>query len=141
MQTSVARNRDLVSACVLVYPFVDSSMSGASYAATDGGLTRAEAEWAWQQYAANPEDLDDAHLSPYFAGDPGPAPPTCLVVAEHDVLADEDRELGRRIAAHGTEVEVHEVAGMIHGFWHHPEMFDASEECLASVCEWLDRTI
>jgi acetyl esterase len=135
------RNLDLVSACVLVYPFVDSSMSGASYSATDGGLTRREAEWAWQQYAAKPEDLGDERLSPYFGGDPGPAPPTYLVVAEHDVLADENRELARRIAAHGTDVSVHEMAGMIHGFWHHPEIFDASEESLASVCEWLDRTV
>ncbi len=55
------------SRLVLVYPFVDASMSGASYAATDGGMTRGDAEWYWQQYAATADDLTDERLSPYLA--------------------------------------------------------------------------
>ncbi len=134
-------NRDDIAACVLVYPFVDSSMGGASYAAQDGGITRGEAEWAWRQYAAKPEDLSDRRLAPYLDEDLGAAPPTYIAVAEHDVLADEDRELARRIAVDGTAVEVVEHAGMIHGFWRHPELFDAAEESLSSIAEWLDRTV
>jgi acetyl esterase len=135
------RNRDVVHACVLVYPFVDSSMSGASYAATDGGLTRGDAEWYWRQYAAKPEDLSDEALAPYFDEDLGGAPPTYVLVAEHDVLADENRELARRIAANGQRVELVEQAGMIHGFWRHPQLFDAAEESLSSIAEWLNSTI
>ncbi len=86
---------------MLVYPFADSSMSGASYAATDGGMTREDAEWYWQQYAAKPEDLRDKALAPYFDEELGAAPPTYVLVAEHDVLADENRELARRIAVDG----------------------------------------
>lgn len=130
-----------VAACVLVYPFVDSTMSGASYAAQDGGLTRGEAEWAWRQYASTPEDLTDKRLAPYLDEDLGKAPPTYLLVAEHDVLADEDRELARRIAAGGADVRLVEHPGMIHGFWRHPELFDAAEESLSSIAEWLDRTV
>ena len=58
------RNPDLVAACALVYPFVDATTSGASYAATDGGLTLGEAQWYWRQYAATPADLLHADLSP-----------------------------------------------------------------------------
>jgi acetyl esterase/lipase len=134
-------NLDVVAACVLVYPFVDSSMSGASYAATDGGITRGEAEWYWQQYAARPEDLSDKALAPYLDEDLGAAPPTYVLVAEHDLLADEDRELARRIAADGQDVELVEHPGMIHGFWRRPELFDAAEESLSSISEWLDRTV
>jgi acetyl esterase len=133
-------NRDVVRACVLVYPFVDASMSGASYAATDGGMTRGDGEWYWRQYAATPDDLIDARLSPSLA-DLTTVPPTYLLVAEHDVLADEDRELARRIGEHQADLEVVEVPGMIHGFWRHPELFDAAEESLASIAGWLDRTV
>ena len=135
------RNRDLVAACALVYPFVDPSTSGASYAATDGGLTRGEAQWYWRQYAATPADLVDADLAPYLSEELGAAPPTYVLVAEHDVLADEDRELARRIEAAGGSVEVATFDGMIHGFWRHPELFDAAEESLVALTGWLDRTV
>jgi acetyl esterase len=138
---SAVHNLDDVAACVLVYPFVDASMSGASYAATDGGMTRGDAEWYWQQYAETPDALSDGDLSPYFAKDLGAAPPAFVLVAEHDVLADENRQLAHRLSASGTEVEVHEVPGMIHGFWRHPEMFDAAEDSLTSIAAWLDRTV
>lgn len=135
------RNRDLVAACALVYPFVDPSTSGASYAATDGGLTRGEAQWYWRQYAATPADLADPDLAPYLSEELGAAPPTYVLVAEHDVLADEDRELARRIEAAGGAVEVATFDGMIHGFWRHPELFDAAEESLVALTGWLDRTV
>lgn len=134
-------NRDVVRACVLVYPFVDASMSGASYAATDGGMTRGDGEWYWRQYAGTPENLADERLSPYLARDLTAAPPTYVLVAEHDVLADEDRDLGQRIAEHQRQVEVVEVPGMIHGFWRHPELFDAAEQSLSAIAGWLDRTL
>jgi acetyl esterase len=135
------QNLGAVAASVLVYPFVDASMSGASYDAGDGGMTRGDGEWYWQQYAARPEDLADPRLTPYVAEDLGAAPPTFVLVAEHDVLADEDRELARRMADQGAEVQVHEVPGMIHGFWRHPELFDAAEDSLTAISAWLDRTV
>ena len=135
------RNPDLVAACALVYPFVDATTSGASYAATDGGLTLGEAQWYWRQYAATPVDLLHGDLSPLGSDRLGSAPPTYVLVAEHDVLADEDRELARRIEAGGGTVEVETYAGMIHGFWRHPELFDAAEESLVALTGWLDRTV
>ena len=80
---------------MLVYPFVDAATGCPSYAAPDGGLTRGEAAWYWQQYAARPEDLEDPDLAPYLATGFDTLPPTLVQVAEHDVLADEDLELAR----------------------------------------------
>lgn len=31
--------------------------------------------------------------------------------------------------------------GMIHGFWRHPDMFDAAEESLAEIADFLRRTV
>ena len=135
------RNPNALAATVLVYPFVDADLGGASYAATDGGLTRAEARWYWQQYARTADDLRDADLAPYLSERLGSLPPTLVQVAEHDVLADEDRELVRRIRSAGATVEETTYAGMIHGFWRNPELFDAAEEALTEIAGFLDRHV
>ena len=57
------------------------------------------------------------------------------------MLADEDLELARRIAAAGATVEATTYAGMIHGFWRHPQLFDAAEEALAEIAGFLDRQV
>jgi acetyl esterase len=133
------RNPNALAACVLAYPFVDAYLTSASYARPDGGLTRGQAEWYWQQYARTPADRDHADLAPYLSERLGTLPPTLVQVAEADVLADEDRELARRIEVGGGTVEVTTHAGMIHGFWRHPELFDAAEEALAEIADFLDR--
>lgn len=135
------RNPEAIAATVLVYPFVDAALSGSTYDATDGGLTRAEARWYWQQYARSPEDLRDADLAPYLSERLGTLPPTLVQVAEHDVLAAEDLELARRIEAAGAPVTVNTYPGMIHGFWRHPELFDAAEESLAEIAGFLDAKV
>ena len=133
------RNPAVLGACVLVYPFVDAAMTGASYAAMDGGLTRDEAAWYWQQYG--PADLDDPDLAPYVSERLGTVPPSLVLVADHDVLADEDVELARRMTEAGATVEVLTYSGLIHGFWRHPEMFDAPEESLVEIAGFLDRHV
>lgn len=133
------RNPGVLAACVLVYPFVDAAMTGASYAATDGGLTRDEATWYWQQYG--PDDLDDPDLAPYLSDRLGTLPASMVLVADHDVLADEDVELARRMDEAGATVEVATYPGLIHGFWRHPELFDAAEESLADIAGFLDRHV
>jgi acetyl esterase len=131
------RNPNALAATVLVYPFVDPEMGSPSYAAPDGGLTRAEAAWYWQQYARTADDLRDADLAPYLSDRLGTLPPTLVQVAEHDVLADEDLELARRIRAAGATVEATTYPGMIHGFWRNPELFDTAEQALAEIDAFL----
>jgi acetyl esterase len=135
------RHPGAFAACVLVYPFVDATTGSPSYAATDGGLTRGEAAWYWQQYARDLDDVQDPDLSPYASTALGTLPPTLVQVAEHDVLADEDVELARRIAEAGVPTEVTTYPGMIHGFWRHPDLFDASEASLADIRDYLLRTV
>ncbi len=135
------RNPNALAATVLVYPFVDASMSMPSHASPDGGLTRAEAAWYWQQYSRTPDDVFDEDLSPYFSEEMGTLPPTLVQVAEHDVLADEDHELVRRMRAADVMVEETTYAGMIHGFWRNPQLFDAAEDALVEIAGFLDRHV
>ena len=41
----------------------------------------------------------------------------------------------------GRTVEVTTYPGMIHGFWRHPELFDAAEEALVEIAGFLDRHV
>ncbi|HET8604920.1 MAG TPA: alpha/beta hydrolase [Marmoricola sp.] len=134
------RNPGRFRALVLIYPFVDARMRHASYDTEVGGLDRAEAAWYWQQYAARSEDLAHPHLSPYDAGadDLAALPPTLVVTAEHDPLRDEGEELAGRMVQAGVSVVATRYLGMIHGFWRHPDAFDAAEPLTRQVAGFVD---
>jgi acetyl esterase len=127
------RNPGAFTACVLVYPFLDPTTSCASYDAEDGGLTRGEARWYWQQYARTSADLEHPDLAPLLSDRLRSLPPTLVVAAEHDVLVDEDVLLARRIEAAGGRARLTTVPGMVHGYWRHPQLFDAAEQTLAEI--------
>jgi len=133
------RNPGVLAATVLVYPFVDATASMPSYARTDGGLTRAQGEGFIRQYIRDERDLVDPDLTPFLATSFATLPPTYVQVAEHDVLADEDVELARRLADAGVPVETTVYDGMVHGFWRNPQLFDAAEVALADAAAFLDR--
>ena len=135
------RNPGALAATVLVYPFLDPDAGGASYASETGGLTRAESAWYWGAYAASPADRTHPHLAPLLAPDLAGVPPTLVQVAGEDVLADEDRLLVRLLREAGVTVEETTYDGMIHGFWRHPELFDAAEPAIAEAGAFLDRHV
>lgn len=135
------RNPNVFAAAVLVYPFLDPTRGFDSYAREAGGLGDEEAAWYWRQYAATPADLVDPDLAPLLSEDLATLPPTLVVAAEHDPLVDEDVELARRLEAAGVRTTLTTYPGMVHGFWRHPEQFDAAEESLAEIATWVHRTL
>ncbi|GAB2748672.1 alpha/beta hydrolase [Nocardioides pakistanensis] len=135
------RHPNLLAATVLVYPFIDPRGRFDSYRREAAGFGAREADWYWQQYAAEPGDFDDPDLAPLDSPRLGTLPPTLVIAAEHDPLVDEDVELARRIEAAGGQVSWSVCPGMIHGFWRHPEQFDAAEESLAEIAAFLLGTL
>jgi acetyl esterase/lipase len=43
--------------------------------------------------------------------------------------------------AAGVAVSLSTYPGMIHGFWRHPEQFDAAAESLDEIAQFLDRVL
>jgi acetyl esterase len=132
-----------VAATVLVYPFLDPALAAPSYEREGGGgLSRAEARWYWQQYVDSPHDLEHPDLAP-LRSDPARLAaiggPVLVQAAEHDPLVDENRLLADRLREVGVDVHLTTYAGMVHGFWRHPELFDAAEDSLAETAAFLDR--
>jgi len=135
------RNPNLFAATVLVYPFVDPKLRFESYRREAGGLGAEEAGWYWQQYSGSPEDYENPDFAPIESGALQTLPPTLVVAAEHDPLVDENVELARRMESAGVAVALSTYPGMVHGFWRHPEQFDAARESLAEIAEFLRRTL
>ena len=135
------RNPNLFAATALVYPFIDPQGRFESYRREASGFGAAEADWYWQQYAGRPEALEDPDLAPIDSDALHTLPPSLVIAAEHDPLVDEDVELARRMDAAGVEVTLSTYAGMIHGFWRNPQQFDAAEEALAEIAEFLRKTL
>lgn len=135
------RNPNVFAATVLVYPFIDPRQRYDSYRREAGGLGADEAAWYWQQYARSADDYADPDLAPIDSEALHTLPPTLVVAAEHDPLVDEDVDLARRLEAAGVSTTLSTYPGMIHGFWRRPEQFDAAEESLAEIADFLRRTL
>lgn len=135
------RNPNVFAATVLVYPFIDPRQRYDSYRREAGGLGADEAAWYWQQYARSADDYADPDLAPIDSEALHTLPPTLVVAAEHDPLVDEDVELARLMREAGVPTELTTYAGMVHGFWRQPAMFDAAEESLAEIADFLRRTV
>ena len=64
-------------------------------------------------------------------------PPTLVTTAEHDPLRDEGEALAVRLAEAGVTVTATRYLGQVHGFYRHPDQFDAAEPMLAAVAGFL----
>jgi acetyl esterase len=105
---------------LLVYPVLDvSTYVRESYdrCADRFILTRAGMEWFREKYLNRVEERVDPYVSPLLAPDLSGLPPALVISAEHDVLADEDREYASRLREAGVAVAHSEYQGMIHAFF------------------------
>lgn len=110
----------LPAAAVLVSPWVDLTLSRASVqrlAAIDPLLDEAWLRRAAAQYAGE-HDLASPLLSPVNADLAG-LPPLLVLVGDHEIFFDEDRELVERAQAAGTSAEL----SVGEGLWHVWPMF------------------
>ncbi|MFS3127866.1 alpha/beta hydrolase [Nocardioides sp. Bht2] len=121
------RNPGLFAGVVLIYPFLDPEANFDSYQSAAEGFDAAEAAWYWQQYAATSDDLHNPDLAPLRSDRLATLPPTLVVTAEHDPLRDEGEYLVQLLAEAGVEVHGSRALGQIHGFWRHPDVFDAAD--------------
>jgi acetyl esterase len=131
------RNPGRFRAIALTYPFLDPEAGFDSYTSAADGFDPAEARWDWEQYAARPEDLHHPDLAPLRSDRLHTLPPTFVATAEHDPLRDEGEHLAARLAEEGVAVTGVRFLGQIHGFWRHPDVFDAAEPLTRAVAGFL----
>jgi len=119
------RHPDWFSTQVLVYPCLDPTGSMPSYTRESDGLSGADMDWFWSQYAPRAEDRRRTEVAPLDA-DLAAMPRTLIFTAEHDPLCDEAELFAQRLAEAGVTVVSLRWHGMVHGFWRMPHHFDSS---------------
>lgn len=123
-----AAGRWMPRALLLMSPWTDMTMSGASYrerVESDPMLTPEYIEAVRRAYAGD-RDLHDPDLSPLL-GDLGSFPPTLIQVGDHEILYSDSASLAAALrAAHvPCRLEVSE------GMWHVFQMFPIKKAAAA----------
>ncbi|MCL8026467.1 alpha/beta hydrolase [Nocardioides bruguierae] len=125
------------AAIALTYPFLDPEGGFESYRTAADGFHPDEARWYWDQYAASSADLVDPDLAPLRSTRLHTLPPTLVTTAEHDPLRDEGEHLVTLLAEAGVTVTGTRYQGQVHGYWRHPDVFDAAAPHTAAVAGFL----
>ncbi|MDI3331851.1 MAG: alpha/beta hydrolase [Micrococcus sp.] len=92
-------------------PFASVHRHGEGYR-----LTNTEVQDYFELYVPDPEQRRDRRVAPLMATDLSGQPETLLITAELDLLCDEGEAYGRALEEAGNTVQVHRVAGALHGF-------------------------
>ena len=107
-----------IAAQVLLYPVTDATLSSKSIDELGERflMSRADMEWATQQYIAKADDRKNPYYSVSLAENLENLPSAFIVTAEFDPLKDEGKAYAMRLKAAGNEVKFIEAKGLIHGF-------------------------
>lgn len=112
------RAKPMPRALLLCYGAYDPSMSSDSQRRYGDGrylLSGEKLAWFWCNYQPNAENRQHPYISPFQAELSG-LPPSYLLIAEHDVLRDENLALANLLKKAGVSVAVDLVPRTIHAF-------------------------
>jgi acetyl esterase len=107
---------------LLAYPVTDAVARADSYRRyEDGyGLNAATMEWFFDHYTPDKADRGDWRVSPLRAKSLAGLPPALVITAGYDPLRDEGRAYAFRLQQEGTQADLMEFGGMLHGFLSSP---------------------
>lgn len=127
----------------LLCPALDATMSSGSVDRHAAGpfLTREGLAWSYDQYVPDGHDRRSAHVSPLFDASLAGAPPSIIISAEIDPVADDARRYAEALAAAGVAVETHEYAGMPHSFMLLAGKLEDGEQALTTFANGLAKLL
>ncbi|MBN9059201.1 MAG: alpha/beta hydrolase fold domain-containing protein, partial [Rhizobiales bacterium] len=116
--------------------------AGVSYEAFgDGsvGLSEADMIWFRDLYAPDPADWNDPRCSPLTAelAELGELPPTLVITAAYDVLAEDGALLAARLRSAEVATTYLHVEGVNHGFIGAPNPPPATLSTYEAVADWM----
>ena len=128
---------------LLAYPVTDAVARTESYRRyEDGyGLNAVTMEWFFDHYTPDKASRGDWRVSPLRAESLAGLPPALVVTAGYDPLRDEGRAYAWRLHQEGTQADLVEFGGMLHGFLSSPMLLHGARRgttlCAAALREAL----
>jgi acetyl esterase len=129
----------------LICPWVDLSVASES---TDSfrhfgeglWLSTASTHWFRNHYLRDLDQSEDARVSPLRARSLRGLPPSLVILAEYDVLADQGRSYAQRLQAAGVPVVQSCYPGMLHDFVTLPGLFTPAWNAIDQITAVLRNT-
>jgi len=128
-----------VSAAVLNYGVFDGRCDTKSYKQFGNGeylLSAEEMGWFWASYLNNSSEAISPLTSPIFADVKG-LPPAFMVIADHDVLHDENIHMKTHFDAAGVTVKATVYKGTTHSFLEATSFGGVACEAIKDTTDWL----
>lgn len=127
------------SALILHYGVYDSDLSRPSYTEFGNGTLPLSAErmkWFWANYCPDAAARNDSLVSPLRA-DLRALPPTFMIIADHDILFDENISMARVLKSAGSAVEMKVYPGTTHAFVEAIAWSSLSRRAVVEASQWL----
>ncbi len=113
-----------------------SDEAEATFGGPDAVLNREEMEYYWDNYLTTPQDSNNPYACPLIA-DVSNLPPSLLVVAEIDILAEDSSILAKRMEIAGTPCEIIVYPGATHSFLEAMSVAAVAREAIAHAANWI----
>ncbi len=110
---------------ILIYPAVDNQLNSKSWETYENGpvLNKQGGIDAWAGYLPE-EEKGNPLAIPVLIKDFEETPPTLIILAEHDPLLDDGKQLAENMKNAGVELTTSFYKDMVHGFMHMGELLD-----------------
>ena len=133
---------DVVNAMLLNYGAYDMSErpSHRRYDGDDYMLTVAEMAAFWSDYLRGAEDEANPLARPFNAEFTG-MPPAFLCIPQCDILADENREMARRLEEAGAAVTAKVYERATHSFLEAMSVSPVADHAIEEAAKWLNITL
>lgn len=128
---------------VLIYPAADNTLNTKSWNIYKNGpiLSKEGAVQAWEFYLQNEENKQNPLAVPILIKEFKDTPSTLILLAEHDPLHDEGKQLGNNMKSDGITTKVITYKDMIHGFMHMGGVFNETQLAIEEIAAFINNEI
>ncbi|MFS4473076.1 alpha/beta hydrolase [Chryseobacterium sp. T20] len=126
----------------LIYPAVDNQLNSKTWETYENGpvLNKQGGIEAWAGYL--PEDEKDNPLAiPVLIKDFKETPPTLIILAEHDPLLDDGKQLSANMENAGVKLKTSLYKDMVHGFMHMGELLEEVQSAVNEMAEFAHQNL
>lgn len=120
---------------VLIYPVADNQLNTQSWKDYEDGpiINKDEGIIAWKLYLTDPKDQYNPMAIPLLIKDFKNTPPTFILLAEHDPLRDEGKQLAANMKMSEIKVKITHYKEMVHGFMHMGAVLKETKEAVRDI--------
>lgn len=127
---------------VLIYPAADNRLNSKSWETYENGpvLNREGGVEAWNSYLPAEESGNPLAI-PVLIKDFKETPPTLVILAEHDPLLDDGKQLSENMEKAGVSIRTTFYKNMVHGFMHMGEVLDEVQTAVEEMASFAHQNL